>query len=75
MSDKHEISPNWSEQNVRITHEVDKLHQAVMSCIYSYKYTKIILAMKKIQDEIERLDDSQFDEIMTLMAKQDNWNR
>lgn len=70
MSDKHEISPNWSEQNVRINHEVDKLHQAVMSCIYSYKNTKIILAMKKIQDEIESLDDSQFDEIMTLMARQ-----
>lgn len=70
MSDKHEISPNWSEQNVRINHEVDKLHQAVMSCIYSYKNTKIILAMKKIQDEIDRLDDSQFDEIMTLMARQ-----
>ena len=70
MSDKHEISPNWSEQNVRINHEVDKLHQAVMSCLYSYKNTKIILAMKKIQDEIESLDDDHFDEIMTLMARQ-----
>lgn len=70
MSDKHEISPNWSEQNVRINKEVDKLHQAVMSCIYSYKNTKIILEMKKIQDEIERLNDEEFDEIMTLMARQ-----
>lgn len=70
MSDKHEISPNWSEQNVRINHEVDKLHQAVMSCLYSYKNTKIILAMKKIQDEIDQLDDDHFDEIMTLMARQ-----
>ncbi|MBK6527511.1 MAG: DNA primase [Crocinitomicaceae bacterium] len=70
MSDKHEISPNWSEQNVRINHEVDKLHQAVMSCLYSYKNTKIMLAMKKIQDEIDQLDDDHFDEIMTLMARQ-----
>ncbi|MBI3134532.1 MAG: DNA primase [Bacteroidetes bacterium] len=71
LSDKHEISPNWSEQNVRINKEVDKLSQAVMSCIYSYKNTKIILEMKKIQDEIEHLDaDAQFEEVMMLLAKQ-----
>jgi DNA primase len=71
MSDKHEISPNWLEQNVRINKEVDKLTQAVMGCLYSYKNTKIILEMKKIQEEIERLDqENQFEEIMVLLAKQ-----
>jgi DNA primase len=71
LSDKHEASPNWSEQGVHINREVDKLSQAVLSCIYSYKNTKIKLDMKKIQEEIEQLDqDAQFEEVMMLMAKQ-----
>ena len=71
MSDKHEVSPNWLEQGVHINREVDKLGQAVLSCIYSYKNTKIKLEMKKIQDEIESLDaDAQFEDVMILMARQ-----
>ena len=71
MSVKHEASPNWSTQKVRINSEVDKLETAVMNCIYSYKNTKIVVAIKDIQDEIERLDhEAQYDEMMMLLAKQ-----
>jgi DNA primase len=71
MSDIHEISPNWTEQNVRVNKEVDKLEQAVMSCLYSLKNTRVILEMKKIQQEIESLDmENQMDDILMLMARQ-----
>lgn len=71
LSDKHEVSPNWSEQQVRINREVDKLEQAVTSCLFSYKNTKVILELKKIQNEIEKLDpENQFEDIAILLAQQ-----
>lgn len=71
MSDKHEISPNWSEQQVRVSKEVDKLDQAVNSCIYSLKNTHVMEEIKQIQTEIERLSEQeQFDEVMILLARQ-----
>jgi DNA primase len=71
MSVKHEPSPNWSSQKVRINTEVDKLETAVMNCIYSYKNTKIVVAIKALQDEIEQLDEEhQYDEMMMLLARQ-----
>jgi len=71
MSVKHEISPNWSSQNVRIASEVDKLDVAVMNCIYSYKNTKIVLELKAIQDKIDALNpDEEYEEIILLLASQ-----
>ena len=71
MSLKHEVSPNWSNQNVRITTEVDKLDVAVMNCIYSYKNTKVVLQMQAIQNEIDVLEEEgQYEEVMLLLAKQ-----
>lgn len=71
MSLKHEVSPNWSNQNVRIATEVDKLDTAVMNCIYSYKNTKVVLQMQAIQNEIDVLEEEgQYEEVMLLLAKQ-----
>lgn len=71
MSVKYEASPNWSKVKVRIATEVDKLEAAVMNCIYSYKNTKVVVQMNKIQEEIAMLDQhEQFEEVMLLMAQQ-----
>ena len=70
MSVKYEASPNWSKVKVRIATEVDKLEAAVMNCIYSYKNTKVVVQMNKIQEEISMLDQhEQFEEVMMLMAQ------
>lgn len=76
LSDQYEVSPNWSLKNVRINREVDKLYQAVMSSIYSFKNTKVVQEINKIQHEIETLsEDEQFDEIILLMNRQKDLER
>jgi DNA primase len=69
ISRKYEVSPNWSVKNVRINHEVDKLNQAVMSSIYSYKRTKVNLDIYRIQSDIDRMSELGDDgEVAALMG-------
>lgn len=46
---QYEISPNWSEQQVRVSREHDKLGQAVTSAIYSLKNTIVCLEIRKFK--------------------------
>lgn len=68
---QYEISPNWSEQQVRVSREHDKLGQAVTSAIYSLKNTIVCLEIRKIQDELDRLDfEAETDNMLTLLDQQ-----
>jgi len=75
MAEKYEPSPNWSKFNVRIPTEVDKLDNAVLSAIYSYKNAKVRLHIKLIQDEMDRLNlenkEDEYDKLLLMQRKLD----
>ena len=72
LTDVYELSPDWVNQKVKITTEVDNLDRAVIESIYSFKASKIKFEIEKIQDQIEALesDKSKFDDILVLLAQQ-----
>lgn len=74
LTNRHELSPKWVEKKVYTTMEIDKLELAVKQSVYSYKTARVRQEKQEIQEEIERLNetdaDANMDEIMTLLAKQ-----
>ena len=74
ISNKYELSPKWRDKKVYTSTEIDNLELAVMQAIYSYKSARIRKEKEDIQLEINKLSeldaDENFDEIMTLLAKQ-----
>ncbi|MDG1914359.1 MAG: DNA primase [Crocinitomix sp.] len=73
MADRHEISANWLTQKVRITREVDKLEQAVMSSIYAFKNKRVKDRNEEIQTRLDYLftnmDTESYDEQISLLAE------
>lgn len=74
ISNRYELSPKWRDKKVYTNTEIDNLELAVMQCVYSYKSAKIRKEKEAVQIEINRLsegnDEENYDEIMTLLAKQ-----
>ncbi|MEO9532290.1 MAG: DNA primase [Crocinitomicaceae bacterium] len=74
ISNRHEISPRWTEQKVYTTTELENLELAVKQCVYSFKTAKLRNEKDEIQAEIEELNkvdtDESFQEIMVLLARQ-----
>jgi len=56
---KYEVSPNWATQKVRINTEVDKLDQAVMESIYSYKSGRVRQEIGALQVRMNQISDSE----------------
>ncbi len=73
VADKHEISTNWLTQKVRITREVDKLEQAVMSSVYAFKNKRVKDRNEEIQTRLDYLftnmDSESYDEQISLLAE------
>ena len=56
-TEEHEISPNWlTKYNIETNTEFDKLHQAILNSIYSFKLGKIRQRIKEIGVELEKYD-------------------
>ncbi|MBD3636360.1 MAG: DNA primase [Crocinitomicaceae bacterium] len=74
ISNRYELSPKWTDKKVYTNTEVDNLELAVKQSIYSYKTARIKREKEVIQTEIKKLSEgsyeSNYDEIMTLMARQ-----
>ena len=69
---QHELSDNWIiKHKIHTSSEKDKLHQAVMSSIYSFKMGKIEKRIREIQqvfiDQSTSIEDL---ELMELLAEQ-----
>ncbi len=71
---KYEVSPNWATQKVRINTEVDKLDQAVMESIYSYKSGRVRQEIGALQLRMNQISDSddpdEIIEVGELMTRQ-----
>lgn len=70
--DQHELSPNWMTKHKIFTNsERDKLHQAVMSSIHSFKFSKVQKRIKEIQNILlERENELSDEQLMDLMSEQ-----
>ena len=66
LSEKHELSPQWATQKVKIKREIDNLDRAVMEAIYSYKSAKVVFEITEIQNQMKNLGSSD-DDIITLI--------
>lgn len=67
LSEKHELSPQWITQKVKIKREIDNLDRAVMEAIYSYKSAKVVHEINQIQNEMTNLNDHD-DDMITLVG-------
>jgi len=78
IASKHEISANWLRQKVRITREIDKLDQAVMESIYSFKNKRVKERSDEIKESLDVLyetaSDSSIDEQMALLSEKRKWD-
>jgi DNA primase len=73
VSNRYEISPNWTAKKVYTTLESEKLELAIKQAIYSFKSAKLRHEKEIIQAKIAQLDASdedQFVEIVGLMKEQ-----
>ncbi len=72
LSVKHELSPEWAVQKVKIKNEVDNLDRAIMESVYSFKLTKVRLEIDEIQFQMSDLSNSENDMIslMSLINRQ-----
>ncbi len=68
LSEKHELSPQWVTQKVKIKREIDNLDRAVMEAIYSYKSAKVIYEISQIQEEMNHSD--QHEKLIDLINRQ-----
>ncbi len=69
---QHELSDNWIvKHKIHTNSEKDKLQQAVMSSIYSFKVGKIEKRIREIQQVlIDKSTDIEDEELMDLLAEQ-----
>lgn len=73
VSNRYEISPNWTAKKVYTTLESEKLELAIKQAIYSFKSAKLRHEKDIIQSKIAELDASnedQYVEIVGLMKEQ-----
>lgn len=66
-SEEHELSPQWlTKHNIETNTELDKLNQAIMGAIYSFKAGKIKKRIQEISKELQEIDkninNQEFDE-------------
>lgn len=58
-SEEYEISPQWlTKYNIETNTEFDKLQQAIMGSIYSFKLGKIRQRIHEIMKELEKYDEN-----------------
>ncbi len=72
-NEEQKLSPEWLKKKVRTKAELDVLERAVNECIYSYKSVWVKDEISKITHQITEVynaENSNMDEILTLMAKQ-----
>ncbi len=69
---QYELSDNWIvKHKIHTNSEKDKLHQAVMSSIYSFKVGKIEKRIREIQQiMIDKSDSITDEELMDILAEQ-----
>ena len=69
---QHELSHNWiTKHNIYTNSEKDKLSQAVMGSIYSFKSSKVERKIRTIQRVlIEKADQLKDEELLDLLAEQ-----
>jgi len=76
LADTKELSYKlWEKFNVTVPSEVDHLDKASIDVIYSFKSSKIITEIEKIQEQIESMDYSESeDEILLFLHQINNLN-
>ena len=68
---KHELSENWiNKKNIFTNSEKDKLKQAVIGSVYSFKSSKVEKRIKAIQEKITQLDSTKNSELIELLSEQ-----
>ena len=70
LSEKHELSPQWITQKVKIKREIDILDRAVMEAIFSFKSTKVVYEIANIQNEMKNLSSSDINTFADLIGRQ-----
>lgn len=70
--DRHELSPNWiSRHNIFTSSEKDKIQQAVISSMYTFKVSKVEKQIKSIHSElVERENELEEEDLIILISKQ-----
>ena len=71
-SEEHEISPKWLiEKKIETSTELDKLQQAIMGSIYSFKAGKIDQRINEIYQLLKEVDKNMDDQkLMDLLSEQ-----
>ncbi|UKN00988.1 DNA primase [Paracrocinitomix mangrovi] len=74
LTNRYELSPNWTSKKVYTTTEIDNLEMAVKQVVYSYKTARIRKEKDDLQNLVNKLNsedpEGNIDEILTLLAKQ-----
>lgn len=72
LTEKHELSPQWSTQNIKIKREIDELERAVTEAIYSYKSARVIHEIDEVQAAMVQLGSTDDDmiELVRLINRQ-----
>jgi DNA primase len=64
----HELSENWKDRKITIVTETDRLKQAVVSALLSFKAKTVEKQIRDIQQEIKSTSDE--DDLMILLTRQ-----
>lgn len=75
LTEKHELSPQWVTQKVKIKREIDSLDRAVMEAIYSFKSTKVVEEINSIQNEMRNINSADIDTFAELINRQRQLDR
>lgn len=59
LTEKHELSPQWVTQKVKIKREIDSLERAIMEAIFSYKIAMIVNDICLIQHHMTEVSNDQ----------------
>lgn len=70
LTEKNELSPQWTTQNVKIKREIDILERAVMEAIFSFKSTKVVYEISNIQAEMKEINSEDIDTFVALINRQ-----
>ncbi|MFK8039158.1 MAG: DNA primase [Crocinitomicaceae bacterium] len=70
LTEKHELSPQWAAQKVKIKREIDHLERAVMEAIFSFKSAKVIHEINIIQTEMKTVNMEDIDAFAQLINRQ-----
>lgn len=70
LTEKHELSPEWATQKVKIKREIDHLDRAVMEAVFSFKSAKVIFEINVIQNEMKTINSDDVDTFAQLINRQ-----